>query len=87
MGPNWSHETKIPGAFVTDARSLRDHLNETGSFVSERQILIDLLIARGLTEAETIMVRWVPTTRQLADILTIQMKATAILQKLLREQL
>ena len=54
---------------------------------SERQTLIDLLIARDLTEAETIMVRWVPTTHQLADILTKQMKATPILNKFLQQQL
>jgi hypothetical protein len=87
MGPNWRHELKIPGILVTDARSLHDHINKTGSLPSERQTLIDLLIARDLTEAETIMVRWVPTTHQLADILTKQMKPTAILNKLLKQQL
>jgi hypothetical protein len=87
MGPNWRHELKIPGILVTDARSLHDHINKTGSLPSERQTLIDLLIARDLTEAETIMVRWVPTTHQLADILTKSMKAPPILQKLLRKQL
>jgi hypothetical protein len=87
MGPNWRHELKIPGILVTDARSLHDHINKTGSLPSERQTLIDLLIARDLTEAETIMVRWVPTTHQLADILTKSMKSPAILQKLLRKQL
>ena len=87
MGPNWRHELKIPGILVTDARSLHDHINKTGSLPSERQTLIDLLIARDFTEAETLMVRWVPTTNQLADILTKSMKSPPILQKLLRRQL
>jgi hypothetical protein len=87
MGPNWRHALKIPGILGTDARSLHDHINKTGSLPSERQTLIDLLIARDLTQAATIMVRWVPTTHQLADILTKHMKATAISNKLLKQQL
>ena len=87
MGPMWRHELKIPGILVTDARSLHDHINKTGSLPSERQTLIDLLIARDLTEAKTITVRWVPTTHQLADILTKIMRAPPVLSKLLKHQL
>jgi len=87
MGPEWRHELKIPGILVTDARSLYDHINKTGSLPSERQTLIDLLIARDLTEAKTITVRWVPTTHQLADIFTKMMKSTPISSKLLERQL
>jgi hypothetical protein len=87
MGPRWRHKLKIPGILVTDARSLHDHINKTGSLPSERQSFIDLLIARDLTEAETIMVRWVPTTHQLADILTKQMQAPPTLLKLFRKRL
>ena len=64
MGPEWKHQLKIPGVLLTDARSLYDHNNKTGSLPSERQTLVDLLIAPDLTEAKTIIVRWVPTTHQ-----------------------
>ena len=87
LGPNWRHELKVPGILVTDARSLYDHINKTGSLPSERQTLIDLLIARDLTEAKTITVRWVPTTHQLADIFTKFMRSTPIFSKLITEQL
>jgi hypothetical protein len=86
MGPEWRHELKIQGVLVTDARSLYDHINKTGSLPSERQTLIDLLIARDLTEANAILVKWVPTTHQLADILTKLMKAPPVLSKVLHEQ-
>jgi hypothetical protein len=87
MGPMWRHELKIPGILVTDARSLHDHINKTGSLPREIQTLIDLLIARDLTEAQTITVRWVPTTHQLADIFTKIMRAPPIMSKLLKQQL
>ena len=87
LGPNWRHELKIPGILVTDARSLYDHINKTGSMPTERQTLIDLLIARDLTEAKAITVRWVPTTHQLADVFTKFMRATPIFSKLMTEQL
>ena len=48
---------------------------KTGSVPSERQTLIDLLIAKDLQEAAAVVIRWVPTSYQLADILT---KATSI---------
>ena len=87
LGPNWRHELKIPGILVTDARSLYDHINKTGSMPTERQTLIDLLIARDLTEAKAMTVRWVPTTHQLADIFTKFMRATPIFSKLMTQQL
>ena len=87
LGPNWRHELKVPGILVTDARSLYDHINKTGSLPSERQTLIDLLIARDLTEAKAITVRWVPTTHQLVDIFTEFMRSTPTFSKLMKEQL
>ena len=54
---------------------------------TERQTLIDLLIARDLTEAKAITVRWVPTTHQLADVFTKFMRATPIFSKLMTQQL
>ena len=86
MGPEWRHQLKIPGVLITDARSLYEYIYKTGSLPSERQTLIDLLIARDLTEAKTIIVRWVPTTHQLADILTKMMKSPPILTELLDKQ-
>ena len=72
---------------MTDAKSLHDHLHKTGSVPSERQTLIDLLIARDLQEAAAITVKWVPTTYQLADILTKAMPVPPILALLLEQGL
>jgi hypothetical protein len=76
---NWRHNLKLPGIMVTDARSLYDHLCTTGSMPSERQTLIDLLIARDLTEAKAMEIRWVPTTHMLADALTKSMKLSDVI--------
>ena len=48
---------KIPGICVTDAGSLYDHLNKTGSIPEERQILIDLLTARDLSEMKIVEIK------------------------------
>ena len=81
----WRHKLKIPGIMVTDARSLYDHLSTTGSMPTERQTLIDLLIARDLTEAKAMQIRWVPTTHMLADSLTKTMAASPIMQRFLHK--
>ena len=72
---------------VTDAKSLYDHLRTTGSVPAERQTLIDLLIARDLSEHGAVEIRWVPTAHQLADILTKMMKPPPTLEVFLRSQL
>ena len=48
---DWRHRLTVPGFLVTDARSLYDHMHKTGSVPTERQTLIDLLIAKDLVEA------------------------------------
>ena len=60
----------IPGAVVTDAASVYDHLHKTGSVPKERQVLIDLLTVRDLVEENVVDLRWIPTAHMLADILT-----------------
>jgi len=72
---------------ITDARSLYDHLNKTGSVPKEKQTLIDLLVARDLTEAGTLKIRWTPTTHMLADILTKVTVVTTVFRKFLQEGL
>jgi len=86
-GPDWRHRLKIPGILITDARSLYDHLNKTGSVPKEKQTLIDLLVARDLTEANALKLRWTPTTHMLADILTKVTAMTAVLGKFLMDGL
>jgi hypothetical protein len=86
LGEDWRYKLKIPGVLVTDARPLYDHLNKTGSMPTERQTLIDLLITRDLVEAGCLKIRWVPTTHQVADILTKAMKPPPVCARLLREQ-
>ena len=71
---------------MTDARSLYDHLGKTGSVPKERQTLIDLLVARGLVEAGTVFLRWVPTAHMLVDILTKAQALSAAYRKLVEEQ-
>ena len=73
----------MPGVLVTDAKSLYDHLHKTGSVPSERQTLIDLLIAKDLHESGAVSIRWVPTSYQLADILTKDMSVPPVLQRFL----
>ena len=82
----WRHRLKIPGIVVTDAKSLYDHLRTTGSIPSERQTLIDLLIARDLCENGIVEIRWVPTAHQLADVLTKMMRVPETMSKFLRDQ-
>ena len=75
------HKLKIPGVLITDAKSLYDHLNKTGSVPKEKQTLIDLLVARDSTEDGAVKIRWVPTTHMLADILTKITGITAVFHK------
>ena len=77
----------MPGILVTDAKSLYDHLYKTGSVPSERQAWIDLLIAKDLQEAAAVVIRRVPTSYQLADILTTAMSVPPVLALLLEEGL
>ena len=86
-GPDWRHKLKIPGTLITDARSLFDHLNKTGSAPKEKQTLIDLLVARDLTETGTLKLRWMPTTHMLADILTKVTAVTAMFSKCVKDGL
>ena len=67
---DWRMNLKIPGIIVTDAKSLYDHLNKTGSIPTERQTLIDLLVARDLQDNRAITIRWLPNSHMLADVLT-----------------
>ena len=51
---------------------------------TERQTLIDLLVAKDLVEAGAIKVCWVPTTHQLADVFTKIMKPPPVMSAFLR---
>ena len=70
-----------------DAKSLYDNLTTTGGVPKEKQVMIDLLSARELSEAGITSFKWVPTTHMVADILTKPMKLPPVAMKLLREGL
>ena len=63
---------------VTDAKSLFDHLGRTGGVPTERQTLLDLLVAREMMEADIARIRWVPPAHQLADPLTKSMDSASL---------
>jgi hypothetical protein len=76
----------VPGNMVTDAKSLYDHLSRTGNLPTERQVMLDLLAAKELEEANVTKIRWVPSVHQLADALTKNMQS-AILTRFLTTNL
>ena len=82
---NWREELLVPGIMTTDAASLYDHLNKTGSIPEERQILIDLLTARDMVEEKIVDLKWCPTTHMLADVLTKPMEFTEVQKRLFYE--
>ena len=55
---------------VTDSKSMFDHLGKSGSVPTERQTLIDMLVARDLHESGTIRLHCLPNRHMLADVLT-----------------
>lgn len=69
----WKESLRVPGIVVTDAKALFDHLEKTGHMTSERQTMLDILAAKQLVESASMMVAWVPTFRQFADVLTKDM--------------
>ena len=75
MQMDWRMHLKIPGIVVTDAKSLFDHLGKSGSIPTERQTLIDLLVARDLQENGAVKFHWLPNAHMIADVLT---KATPV---------
>ena len=78
---DWRETLRLPGIMVTDAKSLHDHLNKTGSIPTERQTLIDLLVARDLQEREIVKIRWLPNRHMLADILTKATKPNEVFDR------
>ena len=73
LDSDWRVTMGLDGGVVTDAKSLFDHLNTTGQLPTERQTMLDLLVARHHLEAGAYMLFWVPTHRQHADGLTKKM--------------
>eukprot|EP00435_Cladocopium_sp_Y103_P057834 s201_g20.t1 len=73
LDPEWRVSMGLDGGVVTDAKSLFDHLNSTGQLPTERQTMLDLMVARHHLEAGAYMLFWVPTHRQHADGLTKKM--------------
>ena len=81
---DWRVGLRVPGILVTDAKSLYDNLQKEGSLPTERQTLLDVLVAKDLVERKCITVRWLPNAHQFADFLTKATVATDSLQTFLR---
>ena len=64
VGSEWRARLRVGGGVVTDAKSLYDHMCTTGQIPSERQTMLDLLVAKDLLEQEVFKLYWVPTHRQ-----------------------
>ena len=71
---DWRKHLRFGGGLVTDARSLWDHL-QTTLIPTERQTMLDLLVAKDMMGQKIFETYWVPTHRQMADMLTKKMKA------------
>ena len=67
---DWRVRLRVSGALVTDAKSMYDHLSKTGSMPTERQTLIDLLVARDLRKRGVVKLKWLSNHHMLADCLT-----------------
>ena len=83
LASNWRHKLKIPGTLVTDSKSTYDHLTKTGSIPTERQTLIDLLVARDLSENGTVRIVWLPNKHMVADCLTKAVTPNEVYRKLI----
>ena len=70
LGEHWRHKLRIPGSLITNRKSLYDHLTKTGSVPTERQTRIDLLVARDLSENDTVSIKWLQNKHMVADCLT-----------------
>ena len=73
---DWRSKLRHEGGLVTDAKSLYDHVHTTGHVPSERQTMLDLLVAKDMLEQKAYQLFWVPTHQQQADVLTKRMKGT-----------
>ena len=71
---DWRAKMTVSGTVVTDAKSLYDHLQTTGQIPTERQTMLDLMVARDMLEQNLFVLKWVPTHRQHADGLTKAMR-------------
>ena len=84
LAGQWRHKLRIPGILVTDSKSLYDHLITTGSVPTERQTLIDLLVARDLHENGAVAMKWLPNRHMVADVLTKALTPNEVYNDLVR---
>ena len=74
LGDDWRTTMTVQGGLVTDAKSLYDHLGSTGQVPTERQTMLDLMVARDHLESGAYELYWVPTFRQFGDGLTKRLR-------------
>ena len=60
-----------PIQLIVDNKSLHDAVHTT-NVLAEKRLLIDMAALRELVEKKELVVKWVPTEKQLADVLTKQ---------------
>ena len=70
---------QIPLAMATDCRSLYDVCSKAGSLPDEKRVALDLMDLRDSLSDMGDVIRWVPTDHMLADVLTKDMNADALL--------
>ena len=73
LDEDWRSTMQVAGGIITDAKSLYDHLGST-AIPTERQTMLDLMVARSHLEEHAYELFWVPTHKQFADGLTKKMK-------------
>ena len=73
LDENWRSTMNVGGGITTDAKSLYDHMGST-AIPTERQTMLDLMVARSHLEDHAYELFWVPTHKQFADGLTKKMK-------------
>ena len=81
---HWTERVRsVQGYFVSDCRSLVDHVAKTGASVSEKRVGLDIADLRAGVENDGDVGYWMPTEKMPADVLTKHMTDLEALRKLL----
>ena len=70
IGARWQDlQQRVPMLFLSDCRSMVEHIQKTGAAVDEKRVAMDLADLRAGVDAGDLVV-WIPTKRMVADCLT-----------------
>ena len=76
VASEWRQELRVPGHFVTDARSLYGHIHGTNALASERQTALDIMAIKQMIQDGFLNLHRTPTWKQFADGLTKELEDT-----------